>query len=289
MIQTLTREFRFAWTGRTLADRNANAWCGWNTTLDLAPQLRLRWCLTGPVSHPSGYICNIREMDEAMRRALNRACEAANPGLESAPELLTAIANSLEGSLPSQLSGLELTLQLTPQLSLRQCRKEPNVIFLTHQFEFSAAHRLDCPEWSPQQNLAVFGKCNNPSGHGHNYLLDICVAIEPSPTGLLVSPAVPPSAAPQKATRTAADGLSFEQFQMTVKREIIQRYDHKHLNLDVDEFRTLNPTVENIARVIFERLEGVLAPLRLEKVRVYETPKTWADCTRRHSPLAADA
>jgi 6-pyruvoyltetrahydropterin/6-carboxytetrahydropterin synthase len=78
-------------------------------------------------------------------------------------------------------------------------------------------------------------------------------------------------------TAAAFPAGSLEKFESTVKRVVIDRFDHQHLNEDVAEFRELNPSVENIADVCFRLLEPELLPLRLVNVRVYETPKTWAD------------
>jgi 6-pyruvoyltetrahydropterin/6-carboxytetrahydropterin synthase len=74
--------------------------------------------------------------------------------------------------------------------------------------------------------------------------------------------------------------FSLGQFEETVKQRVIDQLDHKHLNLDVDYFSDLNPTVENIAAAVFEWLDGHFERATLERVRVYETPKTWAECSR---------
>ncbi|MCC6418172.1 MAG: 6-carboxytetrahydropterin synthase [Gemmataceae bacterium] len=133
------------------------------------------------------------------------------------------------------------------------------MIHLTEQFEFSAAHRLHCPQLTENQNRATFGKCNNPNGHGHNYVVEVTVAGAADPaTGLL-------------CTR--------RQLEQAVRQRVLDRFDHRHLNKDTAEFRDLNPTVENIARAVWRLLDGQLGAARLERVRVYETPKTWADCT----------
>ena len=133
------------------------------------------------------------------------------------------------------------------------------MVFLTQQFEFSAAHRLHSAQMSAQQNHQVFGKCNNPSGHGHNYLLEVAVAGVPD-------------------GRTGAV-LSLPRFEQTVKERVIDRLDHMHLNTDVAEFHDLNPSVENIACVIWKLLEGHVAPAKLHRIRVWETAKTCAECT----------
>lgn len=131
------------------------------------------------------------------------------------------------------------------------------MVELTQCFEFSASHRLHVASLSEDENRRVFGKCNNPSGHGHNYRVEITVAGEASgPTGRVVE---------------------LPMFEETVRREVIDRFDHKHLNTDTAEFAALNPSVENIARVIWELLRDKFAPVRLKRIRVWETAKTYAE------------
>ena len=131
------------------------------------------------------------------------------------------------------------------------------MIQMTEQFEFSAAHRLYCPDLSSEENLRIFGKCANPNGHGHNYVLDVTVAGDVSAT-----------------TGSIVELASFEH---TVVQRVIEPFDHKNLNLDCAEFADLNPTVENIARAIWTRLKGRFQPARLVSVRLWETPKTCAE------------
>lgn len=118
---------------------------------------------------------------------------------------------------------------------------------------FNAAHRLHNPEWSDEMNLKIFGKCNNPNYHGHNYVLEVKVIGEVNPqTGYVMD------------TKILSD---------IIKREVTERYDHKNLNLDIPEFKSLNPTAENIAAEIFKRLRGEI-PEELElKIRLYETER----------------
>lgn len=118
---------------------------------------------------------------------------------------------------------------------------------------FNAAHRLHNLEWSDEMNLKIFGKCNNPNYHGHNYVLEVKVIGEVHPqTGYVMD------------TKILSD---------IIKREVTERYDHKNLNLDIPEFKSLNPTAENIAAEIYKRLRGEV-PEELElKIRLYETER----------------
>ncbi len=118
---------------------------------------------------------------------------------------------------------------------------------------FNAAHRLHNPEWSDEMNQKVFGKCNNPNYHGHNYDLEVKVTGYCKPeTGYVMD------------AKVLSD---------LIKREVTEPFDHKNLNLEVSDFEHLNPTAENIARRIFERLRPHLeAELEL-KITLYETAR----------------
>lgn len=123
---------------------------------------------------------------------------------------------------------------------------------LTRIYEFAAAHRLDAPSLSPAENIALFGKCNNPAGHGHNYLLEVTVQGVPDPqTGMLVD---------------------IEALDRTVHELVVDRYDHKNLNSDIPEFTNMNTTSEIVTQTIFSRLAGQV-PAKLHRVRLHETAR----------------
>jgi 6-pyruvoyltetrahydropterin/6-carboxytetrahydropterin synthase len=268
MTTQLNREFRFFWRGGDLPAKSANSWGGWNSSLQIGIPLALQVTVEGPVERPSGYICNIKLLDDTLREAFNRAVAEVEPLQLSFLELLNAIA----AALPSQFfkqAGPQSTIRLvglrlvvSPQLSFGCSFEESEMLTITQQFEFSAAHRLNCRELSAEQNQDLFGKCNNPNGHGHNYIVEITAGL------------------PERDESS----WNLSQFEATVKRMVIDRFDHRHLNEDVSEFRELNPSVENIADICYRLLERELAPLELVNVRVYETPKTWADRSARRAP-----
>lgn len=131
------------------------------------------------------------------------------------------------------------------------------MVLLTRKAEFSAAHYYWNDAWSQQENEKVFGKCANRNGHGHNYTLEVTVAGEIDPVSGFV--------------------VDLKALKDVIEREVIQVYDHRHLNLEVPEFRTTIPTTENIAIAIWKRLEKKIAGARLERVRVYEMPDLFAD------------
>lgn len=131
------------------------------------------------------------------------------------------------------------------------------MILLTRKAEFSAAHFYWVDSWSEEQNAQAFGLCANRNGHGHNYTFEVTVAGEIDPvSGFVVD---------LKALKDILDS------------EVVQAYDHRHLNLEVPEFRTLVPTTENIAISIWRRLWGKIPNAQLHRVRVFETPDLFAD------------
>lgn len=118
---------------------------------------------------------------------------------------------------------------------------------------FNAAHRLHNPAWDEEKNNTVFGKCNNPNFHGHNYELDIKITGEPAAdTGFVID-------------------LKF--LSDLVKEVVLENLDHKNLNIDVPQFAHLNPTAENIAIVIYDMLRSRIDQQLDLQIRLYETPR----------------
>ena len=123
-------------------------------------------------------------------------------------------------------------------------------VHLTRRYLFSASHRLHRDALSEEQNRAVYGKCNNPHGHGHNYALEVTVSgpVEPN-TGMV---------------------CNLADLDQAVHREVLDRFDHVNLNLR-SEFESAVPTTENLSRVIFDILKRSFHSAHLEKVRLEET------------------
>ncbi|MAJ06766.1 MAG: 6-pyruvoyl tetrahydrobiopterin synthase [Crocinitomicaceae bacterium] len=128
--------------------------------------------------------------------------------------------------------------------------KKTSVIRKEH---FNSAHRLHNPNWSEEKNLSFYGKCNNPNFHGHNYDLEVTVTgITDEESGYLID---------------------MKKLSDLIKKEVLDCFDHKNLNLDVVEFKNLNPTAENISKVIYDKLRKQL-DLKFElKIKLYETER----------------
>ena len=123
-------------------------------------------------------------------------------------------------------------------------------IHLTRRYSFSASHRLHNPALSEAENNRVYGKCNNPYGHGHNYVVEVTVFGVPDP-----------------ATGMVANLVNLDGF---VQREVLDAFDHRYLNEDVPLFRERVPTTENLCVEIYRRLRAFPAA-RLERIRIEET------------------
>lgn len=131
------------------------------------------------------------------------------------------------------------------------------MVYLTRKAEFSASHYYHNPAFSPEENQRIFGKCNNPNGHGHNYTLEVTV-------------------------KGSVDGRSgfvvdLKELKDMMNREVVEVLDHRFLNKEIAEFRDAIPTTENLAINIWNRLASKLKAAELHRIRVYETPDLFVD------------
>jgi len=131
------------------------------------------------------------------------------------------------------------------------------MIYLTRKVEFSASHYYHNPALSPEENRRLFGKCNNPHGHGHNYVLEVTVAGEPDPaTGMVID---------------------LKELKQILEREVLAVFDHKFINHEVPQLNGRIPTTENIALTLWQLLDGKIPGARLHHLRLYETPDLFVD------------
>jgi 6-pyruvoyltetrahydropterin/6-carboxytetrahydropterin synthase len=128
---------------------------------------------------------------------------------------------------------------------------------IVRRVTFNAAHRLYRKDWSDEKNHEVFGLCNNPNYHGHNYVLEVGIdgPIDPE-TGFIIDVKI---------------------LKEIIHNEVADRYDHKNLNLDCPEFHDLNPTVENIALICYQRLNPHLTSYGKLSLKLFETEKNWVE------------
>jgi len=244
----LTREVRFAvLPPGFVADKQVtNSFGGYPTIEGVWPFLTLRVTLTDALDPLSQYVRNIRDIDHEVR---SRWIGRFDPTEHPAKLLLAAFHTLQDCWMPAELDRLELLL--SPYTSFICLKTEKPMVRLSQKFEFSASHRLHNPSLSEADNRATFGKCNNPRGHGHNYELQVTLLGEPNATGVLIN---------------------LPELEQIVQDTVIEKLDHKHLNDEVDEFRKLIPSVENIAKSVFQMLKPQLA--NLKSITVWETSKT---------------
>lgn len=239
----------------------------------------------------TGYLISIKEIDDALRspvfmHALRAACDSGREPAASIAHLAGVATETLhqgagqDGASSTDSASAKanrarigvrsLRWQLTPFYSveaiMQPAQSKPaqtQHILLRQRFDFAASHRLHTNHLSDDENRRIFGKCNNPRGHGHNYKVEVCVSLDAS-----------------TSTHAPATGhLTLAEFERLVDTHVIQRFDHKHLNEDTPEFDEsrggVMPSVENIAAVCYRLLEAPLAS-RLVSVTVWETEKTSA-------------
>jgi 6-pyruvoyltetrahydropterin/6-carboxytetrahydropterin synthase len=246
------------------ANRHAH---GHNYELELA--------VAGPCQPDTGMVVNLNEVKQWLHTHVVQPLDHKNLNMQ-VPFFADHIPTleNLVGYIWQQLTpvvadhaGLTLhSLRLVENETLYVTALDANTmtaptapaLMLSRRYDFSAAHRLYNPAFTDAQNEQVFGLCNNPNGHGHNYDVEITLTGQPDlDTGMLVD---------------------IVQLDDLVKREIISQVDHKHLNLDVPFFAGINPTAENIAVVFWHRLAPhfTQGPL-LHRVRIIESRNNYAD------------
>lgn len=210
--------------------------------------------LAGKVDHESGFIVNVCEIDDAIEQALNDETVIAKTG----NDILRWTRKVLKQQFPDH-EVFELKLDLNEQLSLFERCEQLDMIQVTQKYEMAAAHRLHNPNWNSEKNIQVFGKCNNPDGHGHNYTVEVTLG--------------------GKSDSESGQLIDLDEMDRVVKENILDRFDHRNLNTEIPEFSELNPTVENMCRVFWDILTGQFGEVKLMKVGIWETPKTYAEYT----------
>lgn len=266
----LTRAVRFAINPvpasgrhRDGPGRDPNGYAGSPALRGLGRFFEARVRCAGDIDPTSTYLIDIKEVDRAVHAAvvpaLAEACEG-RPETDLAG-LMPSLVRPLAAAIGPRFHSLRLFP--TPYHSVEMTGDDTTSVLLRQKFDFSASHRLHIPSLSDEENRRLFGKCNHPSGHGHNYQVEPCIAI-----------------------RLGGDGrqpLSLAEIERLVDETVIQRFDHKYLNTDTAEFRSgsgLNPSVENIARICFDLLGPVLrartSDAELRSVTVWETDRTSA-------------
>ncbi len=259
----LGRQIRFS--VNPFLDRDApgyNAYTSKPAGEGLAVYLQLDVEIVGPVHPETGFVVNVVEIDQAARdwavplvaehvRASYR--EGKHIGLDGLVRLLRGAWQRLADKFGDARVD-KLTLWLNPFRKITMHESQPSTIRFSEKFEFAAMHKLWNDAFSDERNFEVFGKCANPTGHGHNYVVEVTVDVPP-------------------------DGAGFQAgaFQRIVDSQLIDAIDHKNLNADVPAFKKTIPTIENLAAFAWSRLAGKFTGATLHSVTVWESDRSY--CT----------
>lgn len=220
---------------------------------------KLEVAVKGPLIAEKGIVVNTTEIkqlvtefieDELDGKFLDRENRYFQKHIPTTENLVNYLWTSLEGSF----QGCSLhRIRLHENHYLCSEKEAHSLVRLTRKYHFCAAHRLHSDQLSHDENRKLFGKCNNPHGHGHNYFLDVTVSGNPDPvTGMIINLA-------------DLDNI--------VQKIVLEEFDHKHLNLDTEQFKELNPTSEVLAMVIFNMLSPHIP--NLHKIGLWETEKNY--------------
>jgi 6-pyruvoyltetrahydropterin/6-carboxytetrahydropterin synthase len=269
-VHKLTRQVRFSINPFLQEDvEGANPYASQPAGEGLSIFFELSVGLTGDLDRSTGFVMNVLDIDETVRavvvplfakRIKADFKKAKYIGLYELAELLKSAREELvrhsfsEGGFDRAVLS-ELTLKLNPfrklSLNCSGAAEDCKMIYFGEKFEFAAMHRLWNDELSDERNFALFGKCANPTGHGHNYVIEVTIEITADRSDFCIG-----------------------DFEKIVDDEFIKHVDHKNLNVDVSGLSSVNPTVENIASFAWDRLVGKFSPAKLHCVTVWETDKT---------------
>lgn len=234
--------------------------------------------VSGSIDARTGMVVNIKDVDAVLRAQVVEPLDGKRLDTEviwfrdtpPTPENLARFAwDRCRPALPPEGKLARVTLWagptfraelFEPRPGQKPARQEVPMLTATRVYDFSASHRLHSLSLTAEENAEVFGKCNRENGHGHNYEVEVTLVGDPDPrTGRLFDP---------------------DRLDRIVEEEVLTPYDHRHLNLDVPDFQRLNPTSENLTRVIWDNLSRRLpceipGGGRLYRVCVRETARNY--------------
>lgn len=270
-VVRMTRKVTFSsghryWIPALSEQENRELFGRWASPFNHGHNYVLDVSVSGQVNAANGMVVNIKRVDDILKavilaqfdgKSINDEIAHFQSRASSLENLLGFIADEITQPLSELGVHLDhLRLEEMPLL-FGELDLNRKTMTLTRVFEFAASHRLHAPALSEAENLRLFGKCNNPAGHGHNYLLEVTVSGQPDPlTGMLI------------------DLGSLDE---VVKSEVVDRYDHRNLNVDMPEFADRPTTSEIVALEIFDRLSAAfsakLPGAELARVRLHETAR----------------
>jgi 6-pyruvoyltetrahydropterin/6-carboxytetrahydropterin synthase len=267
----LTRKITFSsghryWNHSLSEDENYALFGKWASFYNHGHNYVLDVTTLGNIDPAHGMVVNIKDIDDILKahviakfdqKSINDQVPEFATVAPSVENLLLYFAERLTPVMPPEATLTGLTLYETPLL-YGSWKADSKMITLTRVYEFAAAHRLHADGLPDAENLRLFGKCNHVHGHGHNYILEVTIGGEPDPkSGMLAS---------------------IEDLDRVVHQRVVDRYDHRNLNLDVEELAGLNTTSEVVAKAIFDQLSGHV-PAKLVSVRLHETARNIFEVT----------
>ena len=264
-MHNLVRQIRFS-VNPFLDEQNDgfNSYCAKPTGEGLAIFLTLDAELAGTADIETGFVVNVTDIDKIVRQYVvpifaEQLKKSFRNGkhlqLKQLWELLGTASKILSDKFsPAKLKWLRLGLN--PFRKLAVSSEDGRMFYFSEKFDFAASHTLWNDKFSADKNFEVFGKCANPAGHGHNYVIEVTI-------------------------KRAGDDkeLKIGDFEKVVHDEFIKIVDHKNLNEDVSEFTSLNPTVENISSFAWQRLAGKFELSELDSITVWENERTFCRYT----------
>ncbi|MCH8978332.1 MAG: 6-carboxytetrahydropterin synthase [Armatimonadetes bacterium] len=267
----LTRRVSFSsghrfWFEALSAEQNRELFGKWASPYNHGHNYVLDVTARGALEARTGMVVNIKEIDDVLQdkvvkrfgqKSINDEIDGFADRTPCLENLLLYFRDELR-ELPGGTELVALRLEEFPGF-YGEWTVEGDQVTITRSYEFAASHRLHDEALSDEENVRIFGKCNNPNGHGHNYVLEVTVSGDPDPT-----------------TGFITDMAGIDE---AVTEHVLDRYDHKHLNTDVPELVGKNPTSEVVTLEIFKLLDGKL-PGTLERVRIGETPRSSFVVTR---------
>lgn len=264
MMHRLTREIRFTISPFSAAVHGDNSYCSKPDCEGMGLFFSLWVELGGDVDGQTGFVVNLTDIDKVCRQnavpvvdKFVKASFAASQELtsEKLTETLKLCRQAIAGKfLPAKV--LSMAININPHRKIKIFTENEDLIHYCEKFEFAAMHKLWNDNFSEEENFAKFGKCANPAGHGHNYIVEVTVKM---PVG---------------------SGFEYGKFQKIVDDELIELLDHKNLNEDVPHFEANNPTVENITTYAWKCLDGKFDGAELEQITIWENDR--AHCTYRN-------
>jgi 6-pyruvoyltetrahydropterin/6-carboxytetrahydropterin synthase len=242
---------------------------GWPT----GRHVEIEVCCRGEVDPRTGYFLDIKAIDRAARDVLAASFSRSlgdAAGNETA--VLAAAAPRLNDALDGRVQWVRWNLTPTYSVEVSPMPASsvplaPPSALLRQKFEIAAAHRLHVPELSEEENRRLFGRCANPSAHGHNYVIEPCVRVPVGGRG---------------GGGAGAARFGLADLERATLKALIDPFDHRNLNVDCEQFDQsrggVNPSVENISRVFYTLLAPVIAAhgggVELQSLTVWETEKT---------------